>query len=60
MNLGAVGVLVSVGGLILVHFGFSSGCASEITQVIPVLIGGAMTWAHGVTSGQHTVAGISK
>jgi hypothetical protein len=45
------GVLVSVGGLLLVQFGFTEGCANEIITLLPVIAGGVMSWVGRIKAG---------
>ena len=45
------GVLVSVGGLLLVQFGFSEGCANEVITLLPVLAGGVLSWIGRIKAG---------
>lgn len=52
-----VGVLVSVLGTILVHFGFSEQCSNEFVQLAPVLFGGILAWLGRVRAGGVTLLG---
>lgn len=45
------GVLVSVVGTALLYFGFSEQCSNELVTVLPVLIGGVMSWVGRVRLG---------
>lgn len=39
-SLTSTGILISIVGTVLVHFGFSEQCSSELTAIAPVLLGG--------------------
>lgn len=54
-SLTITGVIVSIAGTALVHYGFSEQCSNEITQFVPVIIGGIMSWI-----GRVRVGGVSK
>jgi hypothetical protein len=57
-SLTIAGVLVSVVGTSLVQFGFSEGCANEIAALLPVLIGGIVSWYGRVRQGDVSLAGF--
>lgn len=38
------GVIVSVAGSVLLHFGFSEACSNEIVTLAPVIVGGVMSY----------------
>lgn len=52
------GVVVAVLGSIIVTFGFSESCSNEIlakiTPLVPVVIGGVMSWV-----GRKRIGGVS-
>lgn len=52
------GVLVAVGGSLLLHFGFSEQCSNEIIDLLPVVIGGAMSWIGRVKAGGVNALGM--
>lgn len=43
-SLTIAGVLVSIGGTLLVKVGFSEQCSNEIIAMMPVLVGGVMSY----------------
>lgn len=45
------GVIVSVVGAGLVHFGFSEQCSNELITLAPVLVGGVMSWVGRMRAG---------
>ena len=57
MSLTIIGVIVSIAGTGLVQFGFTEGCAGEITAYLPVLIGGAMSWVGHIRAGGVDILG---
>lgn len=64
MSLTQGGVLVSVLGLIVVHFlgqwGISEVCSNELVKFIPVVIGGLMSWWGRFRLGGVTLLGTRK
>lgn len=58
------GVLVSVVGGTVATVGLSESCSSEITSkivpMIPVIIGGAMSWLGRFKKGDVTLGGFKK
>lgn len=56
-SLTIMGVAVSIVGTVLVNYGFSEGCAGEITNTLPVLIGGVMAWYGRFRKGDVNVLG---
>lgn len=51
------GVLVSVLGTALLHFGFSESCSNEILTLSPVLVGGVMSWVGRIRAGNVSILG---
>lgn len=60
MSLTISGVAVSVLGSLLVSFGFSESCSSEIVTLLPVLAGGVMSYIGRVRMGDVTALGFKK
>lgn len=60
MSLTISGVAVSVLGSLLVSFGFSETCSSEIVTLLPVLAGGVMSYIGRVRMGDVTPLGFKK
>ncbi len=60
MSLTISGVAVSVLGSLLVSFGFSETCSSEIVTLLPVLAGGVMSYIGRVRMGDVTALGFKK
>lgn len=54
------GIIIAVAGTLLVDYGFSESCSSEIITKIPLLAGGLMAWIGRVKAGGITVAGTRK
>lgn len=54
------GVLVSIIGTGLVYFGFSEQCSNELITVLPVLIGGVMSWIGRARKGDINALGFKK
>lgn len=58
------GVVVSVIGGFVVTFGLSESCSGEITSkiapMVPVVIGGAMSWIARFKKGGVTLGGFKK
>ena len=56
-SLTIAGVLVSVGGSLLIHFGFSEQCSGEIIKLSPVLLGGIVSYIGRVRQGDVNLFG---
>lgn len=58
------GIIVAVGGSLLVQFGFTDGCSSEILAkimpLLPVVVGGGMSYVGRVRMGDVTALGFKK
>ena len=54
------GVLVSVLGTVLVNVGFSDSCSNEIVTMLPVLVGGVMSYWGKMRNGDVTPLGFKK
>lgn len=59
-SLTLAGVVVSVAGTLLVKFGFDEACSSQIIQLAPVLIGGAISYIGRIRAGGLSLAGFKK
>ena len=60
MSLTISGVIVSVAGTLLVKYGFTETCSSEIITNIPLIVGGLMAWIGRVRAGGITALGFRK
>jgi hypothetical protein len=59
-SLTITGIIVMVAGTLLVEWGFTEGCSSEITSKIPLLIGGVISWIGRYRQGDVNMAGFKK
>lgn len=59
-SLTITGIIVMVAGTFLVNMGFTQECAGQITEYIPLLIGGAVAWYGRVRGGDVTLLGLKK
>jgi hypothetical protein len=59
-SLTITGVIVSIAGTMLVNYGFSEQCSGELTQFLPVLIGGAISWIGRFRAGGITTLGFKE
>ena len=55
-----IGILVMIAGTFLVDYGFSQGCANEITDKIPLLVGGLIAWIGRIKAGGINAFGVKK
>lgn len=64
MSQKALAIIVMVGGTVLVGWGFSESCSTEITsklaQYIPLVGGGIWAWFNNVKTGSMTLGGLKK
>lgn len=54
------GVLVSIVGSGLLYFGFSEQCSNEIITLVPVIVGGAISWIGRIRAGGVDKLGFKK
>jgi len=54
------GILVAVAGTLLVNFGFTEGCSSEIVSNVPLVIGGVVAWIGRYRRGDLKLSGFRK
>lgn len=59
-SLTITGVVVSVMGSLLLHFGFSEACSNEIVTLAPVLVGGALSYFGRLRQGDINALGMKK
>lgn len=55
-----IGIIVMVAGTLLVDYGFSQECATEITDKIPLLVGAIIAWFGRYNAGGINVFGAKK
>lgn len=60
MSLTIGGILVSLLGTLLVKFGFTEACTSEIVQLSPLAVGSIMAWIGRVRVGDISIFGVRK
>ena len=54
------GIVIMVVGTLLVDYGFSEGCATELTTQIPLAIGAITAWIGRMRKGDTTILGMKK
>lgn len=54
------GVYIAVIGSVLVHYGFTEACSNEITQLVPVIVGGIVSFIGRYRQGDITLSGFKK
>ena len=54
------GILAMIGLPVLVHFGFSESCGSEIMAIVPMIPGALMAWYGRIRAGGVDNLGFKK